>query len=52
MAGAVLIVIALVVVLPVVIIISGGILAAVIGTAVKVDVDSSNEGSELLDLNG
>ncbi len=51
MAGAVVIVIALVVVLPVAIIVTGGILAAVIGTLLKVDAEKSNEGSELLDLN-
>jgi hypothetical protein len=35
----------------VVIIMSGGILAGVIGQAVNVDVDTTHEGSELVDLN-
>lgn len=52
MVGAVLMVVALVVVLPIVIIISGGILSGLVGFFVKTDVDASNEGSELLELNG
>jgi len=51
MAGAIAVIIALVVVIPVAVIMSGGILAAVMGTLLKVDAEKRNEGSELLDLN-
>ncbi len=51
MAGAVIIVIVLIIAIPVAVIMSGGILAGVIGHFVRVDVEKSNEGSELLDLN-
>ena len=52
MAGAIAMIIVLVVVLPVVVIMSGGLIAVVISHFVRVDVDRSHEGSELIDLNG
>jgi hypothetical protein len=52
MAGAIAIVVVLLVVVPVGVIMFGGLVAGVIAHAVRVDVDKSNEGSELLDLNG
>lgn len=51
MAGAVVTVIVLVIALPVAIIISGGILAAIIGTVLKMNADKVHEGSELLATN-
>ncbi len=51
MAGAIAVVIALILVIPVAVIISGGILAAVMGTLLKIDAEKRNEGSELIDLN-
>ena len=52
MAGAIAIIFVLVVVLPVVVMMSGGVIAAVIGYFLRIDVDKSHEGSELIDLNG
>jgi predicted PurR-regulated permease PerM len=50
MAGPVLIVVALLF-LPVLMGMAGAVLAAILGWSVKANVDSANEGSELLDLN-
>ena len=50
MVGPVLIVAALLL-LPVLMCMGGAVLAAVLGSSVKVNVDAANEGSELLDLN-
>lgn len=52
MVGAIIIVIVLLVVIPVSVLVSGGALAGVIGFFVQKDVDDTNEGSELIDLNG
>ena len=51
MPGAIAVVIALVLVIPVAVIMSGGILAAIMGTLLKIDAEKRHEGSELLDLN-
>jgi len=51
MGGALLVVIALVLVIPVAVIISGGILAGVIGTVLKVNGEKTHAGSELIELN-
>ena len=51
MAGAILIIIVLVAIIPVLVIISGGVLAGVIGTMLKINGDKTHEGSELIDLN-
>jgi hypothetical protein len=51
MAGAILIIICLVVIVPVAVIISGGVLAAVIGTVLKINGEKTHEGSELIELN-
>lgn len=50
MPGAVAIVIVLLLV-PVAVLMSGGIAAALLGWAIKDDVDRSHEGSELLETN-
>ena len=50
MAGPVLIVIALLL-LPVLMCMGGAVLAAILGSSVKANVEAANEGSELLDLN-
>lgn len=52
MIGAAIIVVVLLVVIPVGVLMSGGIGAAVIGWVLRDDVDSRNQDSELLDLNG
>ena len=52
MFGAIAVIIALLVVIPVGVMVSGGVLAGIIGYFVQKDVDDSNEGSELIDLNG
>ena len=52
MVGAVLVIIALLVVIPVSVIMTGGIAAGLISHVLRVDVEKSHEGSELLDLNG
>ena len=49
--GPALIVIALLVVIPVAVIISGGVLAAIIGTTLKINGEKTHEGSELLETN-
>jgi len=51
MPGALLIVIVLVVAIPVGVLVSGAIGSALLGYALKTDVDKSNEGSELLETN-
>jgi hypothetical protein len=51
MAGAILLVIVLVIVIPVLVIISGGILAGIIGTTLKVNGEKTHPGSELIELN-
>lgn len=51
MLGAVLIVIVLVVVIPVGVMMSGAVVAAALGWALKDDAEARNEGSELLALN-
>jgi hypothetical protein len=51
MAGAILIIIVLVAIIPVLVIVSGGVLAGVIGTVLKINGDKTHEGSELIDLN-
>jgi len=51
MAGAVVIVIALVIALPVAFFVSGGVLAAIIGAALKINGEKSHEGSELIATN-
>jgi len=50
MVGPVLIVLALLL-LPVLMMLGGAVLAAILGWSVKTNVDTANEGSELLDLN-
>ena len=51
MGGAVAVVIALVIVIPVAVIISGGVLAGLIGAALKVNGERTYAGSELVELN-
>ena len=51
MAGAIAIVVFIVVVIPVGVILAGAVMAAVLGTSLKDDGETRNEGSELLDLN-
>jgi len=51
MGGAVAVVIALVVVIPIALIISGGVLAGLIGAALKVNGERTHAGSELVELN-
>ena len=50
MVGPLLIVLALLA-LPVLMLMAGAVLAAILGWSVKATVDTSYEGSELLDLN-
>ncbi len=50
MVGPVLIVLALLL-LPVLMMLGGAVLSAILGWSVKTNVDTANEGSELLDLN-
>lgn len=50
--GVAIIVVVLLVAIPVGVLMSGGIGAAVIGWVLREDVDSRNQDSELLDLNG
>jgi len=52
MVGGIIMVIALVVVIPVGLFLTGGVLAALIGHLLRLEVDKKHEGSELLDLNG
>jgi hypothetical protein len=51
MAGAILIIIVLVAVIPVLVIISGGVVAGLIGTALRANGEKTHEGSELIELN-
>ena len=51
MAGAIAIVVFIVVVIPVGVFLAGAVMAAVLGTSLKDDGETRNEGSELLDLN-
>ena len=51
MYGALTLVVVLVVILPVVVLMSCAILAAVLGSLIKRDVDLSHEGSELIATN-
>ena len=50
MLGAVLMVIRLVIVMPVGILVGGAVVASLLGGLLKSDVDSSHEGSELLEV--
>ncbi len=50
MLGAVLMVILLVIVMPVGILVGGAVVAWLLGGLLKSDVDSSHEGSELLEV--
>ena len=50
MLGAVLMVILLVIVVPVGILVGGAVVASLLGGLLKSDVDSSHEGSELLEV--
>ncbi len=50
MLGAVLMVILLVIVMPVGILVGGAVVASLLGGLLKSDVDSSYEGSELLEV--
>ncbi len=52
MIGVAIIVVVLLVAIPVGVLMSGGIGAAIIGWVLRTDVDSRNQDSELLDLNG
>ena len=51
MLGAVLIVIVLVLVIPVGVMMSGAVVSAALGWALKDDAEARNEGSELIALN-
>ena len=51
MVGAVLVIIALLIAIPVGVLMSGGVLAGIIAHFLRVDVDTTHEGSELIDLN-
>jgi hypothetical protein len=51
MPGAILIVIVLVLVIPVGVLLSGAAAAALLGSSLKQDAETRNEGSELLALN-
>jgi hypothetical protein len=51
MAGAVVIVIALVIALPIAFFVSGGVIAAVMGAALKINGEKTHEGSELIATN-
>ena len=51
MLGAVIIVIVLLVVLPIAMLIGGGVIAAIMGSALDADARARHEGSELIDLN-
>ena len=50
MLGAVLMVILLVIVMPVGILVGGAVVASLLGGLLKSDVDSSHEGTELLEV--
>jgi hypothetical protein len=49
--GAILVAIAIVLVIPVGVFLAGAVMAAALGTTLKEDGESRNQGSELLDLN-
>jgi hypothetical protein len=49
--GAIAIAVVIVLLIPVGVSMAGAVMAAVLGTALKEDGESRNEGSELLDLN-
>ena len=51
MLGALILVAILVVVIPVSVCISGGVVAAILGWALKDNGEATHEGSELVDLN-
>jgi hypothetical protein len=51
MPGVIAIVIVLVIALPVAVLISGGVASALLGYFLKEEVDTANEGSELLETN-
>jgi hypothetical protein len=51
MLGAILIAVVLVVVIPVAVMMSGAVVAAVLGWALKEDAEVRNAGSELIALN-
>ncbi|WP_426570972.1 hypothetical protein [Aquihabitans sp. McL0605] len=51
MPGAIAIIIVLVVAIPVTVLISGGIASALLGYVLKEEVDTANEGSELIATN-
>ena len=50
MVGGIIIAVVLLLVFPVAIIMSGGVLAAIIGTVTKNSVDGQHEGTEALEL--
>jgi len=49
--GAILVAVAIVLVIPVGVSLAGAVMAAALGTTLKEDGETRNEGSELLDLN-
>ena len=51
MIGAIAIAVVIVLVIPIGVSMAGAVIAAVLGTTLKEDGESRNEGSELLDLN-
>ncbi|HKY68776.1 MAG TPA: hypothetical protein VJM49_20480 [Acidimicrobiales bacterium] len=51
MLGAVLMILVLVVVIPVAVMMTGPVIAAALGWALKDDAEARNEGSELIALN-
>lgn len=51
MIGPAIIVLVLVVVIPVGVVMSGAVMAAILGWALKTDVEETHEGSELIELN-
>ena len=51
MLGAVLMIVVLVVVIPVLVMMTGPVIAAALGWALKEDAEATHEGSELIALN-
>ena len=51
MIGAIAIAVVIVLLIPVAVIMTGAVMAAALGTTLKEDGETRNEGSELLDLN-
>lgn len=51
MSGAVVIVVVLVVAIPVTVLVSGALVAAILGWALKETAEADHRGSELVDLN-